>query len=233
MARKSAWHDDYWLLLLQAYLRKPVGVKPLYNREMVDLSMELHIAPQELRARMQQIAKLQTPRLERIWKNYGNSPIRLGRAVRLLRSMKGFGDADAFYDGVEVQETFEKDFRPIGQPTADGTHFGTLNAQHAALEQVLTPAMLIVVLNLYFLLTPSTMVSETPEVQETARLLRLKSGDVVELLTVFQCCDPYLNRTDVVFSPLLVPCQEVWQRFADDPNGLATLADELRAYFKS
>lgn len=224
MARKNVWHDDYWLLLMQAYLRRPAGVKPLYSREMVDLGMELHIAPQELRKRMQQIAQLQTPRIERIWRTYSKNPQRLARAVRLLRSMKGFGAADEFYEGVEVQETFEKDFRPIA-PTASGS-------EQATLEQRLTPAMLAMVLNLYFQLTPSTMVSETPEVQQLARLLKLKSDDILELLTVYQCCDPYLNRTDVVFSPLLVPCQQVWQRFADDPNLLAGYAEELRAYFK-
>ena len=31
MAKKSNWNDDYWLLVVQLYLRKPVGVKPLYS----------------------------------------------------------------------------------------------------------------------------------------------------------------------------------------------------------
>ena len=44
MAKKAVWHDDYWLLLMQAYLQRPVGVKPLYSRKMVELSLELHIA---------------------------------------------------------------------------------------------------------------------------------------------------------------------------------------------
>ena len=224
MAKKNVWHDDYWLLLMQAYLKRPTGVKPLYSRTMVDLGMELHIAPQELRERMQQIAQLQTPRIRRIWQTYSNSPERLKRAVRLLRSMKGFGAANEFFEGVEIQETFEKDFRPVVQP-ASGNNPATL-------EERLTPAMLAMVLNLYFQLTPSTMVSATPEVQQLARLLKLKSGDVVDLLTIYQCCDPYLHRTDVVFSPLLVPCQQVWQRFADDPVQLANYAEELRAYFK-
>jgi hypothetical protein len=216
MGKNTVWQDDYWLLLMQVYLRKPVGVKPLFSRDMVALSMELHIAPQALQERMKQIARLETPRIERIWQTYSDSPRRLARAVRLLREMKGFGAADEFYEGVEVQETFEKDFRPLAE---DGR---------------LTPAMLIMVLNLYFQLTPATMVSETPEVQQLARLLKIAGSDVVELLDVYQHCDPYLNRQEVLLSPLLLPCQQVWQRFGnDDPNRLADYAKELEAYFRS
>ena len=145
------------------YLRKPVGVKPLYSREMVALSMELHIAPKALRGRMEQIARLDTPRLERIWQTYSKSPQRLARAVSLLRGMKGFGAAAEFYEGVEVQETFERDFRPLAE---DGRF---------------TPVMLILILDLYFQLTPSTMVSQTPEVIQLARLTGLKAQDVPDL----------------------------------------------------
>ena len=67
MTKTSNWSDDYWLLLLQLYLRKPVGMKPLYSRSMVDLALELHIHPRVLFNKMCQIATLETPRLERIW----------------------------------------------------------------------------------------------------------------------------------------------------------------------
>ena len=67
MAKKAVWHDDYWLLLMEAYLQRPVGVKPLYSKTMVNLSLELHIAPESLQTRMQQIATLKTPRVERVW----------------------------------------------------------------------------------------------------------------------------------------------------------------------
>ena len=107
MVRNSQWQDDYWLLLMQIYLKKPVGVKPVYNRNMVELSLELHIAPEALNVRMQQLAHLNTPRIERIWQTYSGKPQRLARAVKLLREMKGFGSANEFYEGVEVQETFE------------------------------------------------------------------------------------------------------------------------------
>ncbi len=215
MAKKVEWHDDYWLLLMQAYLQKPVGVKPLYSRVMVGLSMELHIAPQALQARMEQIARLDTPRIERYWKTYASNPTSLARAVRLLREMKGFGAADEFYEGVEVQETFERDFRPLSE------------------DERLTPAMLILILDLYFQLTPSTMVTQTPEVAELARLLKLKANEVVQVLDIFQICDPYLERNEVTFSPLLLPCQQVWQRMVDkEPQQLHALAEELKEYFR-
>lgn len=201
-------------MLMQLYLRKPVGLKPLYHRDMVALSMELHIAPQALQSRMQQIARLETPRIERYWQMFSDNPRRLARAVKLLREMKGFGSAGNFYDGVEVQETFEKDFRPLAE------------------DERFTPVMLIMILNLYFQLTPATMVSETPEVQQLARLLKVKADDVTMVLGVFQYFDPYLNRRDNAASPLLEPCRQTWQRFGNiEPNQLAAHAEELKAYF--
>ena len=216
MAKNTVWQDDYWLLLMQIYLHKPVGVKPLYSREMVDLSVELHIAPQILRSRMQQIATLETPRIERIWRTYADNPRKLARAVKLLREMKGFGSAGDFFQGVEVQETFEKDFRPLAE------------------DERFTPVMLILLLDLYFCLSTITMVEETPEVQELAKLLKLKSSDIVMVLDVFQTCDPYLNREASVDSALLLPCQQIWQRYGNmEPHVLAAYAEELKEYFRS
>ena len=45
MAKHPLWNEEYWLLLLQLYQKKPMGVKPLYSKGMVDLSLELHIPP--------------------------------------------------------------------------------------------------------------------------------------------------------------------------------------------
>ena len=195
MAKNTVWQDDYWLLLMQIYLHKPVGVKPLYSREMVDLSVELHIAPQILRSRMQQIATLETPRIERIWRTYADNPRKLARAVKLLREMKGFGSAGDFFQGVEVQETFEKDFRPLAE------------------DERFTPVMLILILDLYFCLSTITMVEETPEVLELAKLLKLKPADD---------------------SALLLPCQQIWQRYGNmEPHVLAAYAEELKEYFRS
>ena len=216
MAKNTVWQDDYWLLLMQIYLHKPVGVKPLYSREMVDLSVELHIAPQLLRKRMQQIASLEKPRIERIWRTYSENPRKLARAVSLLREMKGFGAANDFYQGVEIQETFEKDFRPL----AEDARF--------------TPVMLILILDLYFSLSTITMVAETPEVQQLAKLLKIKLSDIVLVLDIYQTCDPYLNRDALIVSDLLLPCKQIWQRYGNmEPHVLAAYAEELKEYFRS
>ncbi len=216
MAKNSKWQDEYWLLLMQIYLQKPVGMKPMYCRAMVDLSIELHIAPNLLFNKMCQIANLETPRIEHIWETYGNNPRKLARAVSLWREMNGFNNALEFYEGVETTESFEKDFKPIAE------------------DEVLTPMMLILILDLYFRLTPITMVPETPEVQELARMMKLKSAQVADVLEVFQHCDPYLNRKDVTFSPLLIPCQQIWRRFGNaNTEDLASYANQLKAYFKN
>lgn len=214
MARNPLWRDEYWLMLMQIYLRRPVGVKPTYSRAMVDLSLELHIPPHQLHSRMEQIAVLGTPRLRYFWKQYSDSPKRLARAVRLLREMKGFGAADEFYDGVEVQETFERDFRPLPE------------------DPRFTPVMLIIILDLYFKLTPSTMVSDTPDVVELARLMHISPSDVVDVLDIFKVCDPYLGRLGLSFSPLLGPCRELWMKFEGDEGALLRqTAQELMDYY--
>ena len=215
MAKNSKWQDDYWLLLMEIYLQKPVGVKPMYSKKMVDLSLELHIAPNVLFNKMCQIANLETPRIEHIWEVYGSNPRKLARAASLLREMKGFNNAGLFYEGVETNESFELDFKPV----AEG--------------ETLTPVMLTLILDLYFRLTPITMVIETPEVQELAKLLKQKPQRVVEVLEVFQYCDPYLNRKDVTFDPLLLPCQQVWRRYGNaNTEDLASYAEQLKEYFK-
>ena len=215
MAKNSKWQDEYWLLLLQLYLQKPVGIKPMYSRGMVDLSLELHIAPNLLFNKMCQIANLETPRVERFWELYGNNPKKLKRAVNLLREMWGFNNAMEFYDGVETNESFEKDFKPI----ADGT--------------TLTPVALTLILDLYFRLTPITMVPETPEVQELAKLIKQNPEAVVEVLETFMHCDPYLNRKDVVMGDLVLACQQVWRRFGNaNPEELASYAEQLKEYYK-
>ena len=215
MAKITNWKDDYWLFMLQLYLRKPVGIKPMYSRAMVDLAMEVHVHPQVLFSKMCQIANLETPRIEHIWEQYGENPRKLSRAVRLLREMKGYGNAGEFYDGVETNETFEKDFRPLPE------------------DERFTPVALILVLDLYFRLTPGTMVSQTPEIRELAHLLNVKPADVVQVMEELQRIDPYLNRRDVLFSPLLKPCVDIWRRYGNtDTEELAQLAAELKEYYK-
>ena len=93
--------------------------------------------------------------------------------------------------------------------------------------------MLILLLGRDSRLTPNTMVVETLEVQELARLIKIPPLDVVDTMEVFQHCDPYLNRKDVTFSPLLLPCTEVWRRFGNaKTEELASYAAQLKEYFK-
>ena len=215
MAKNLKWQDEYWLLLMQIYLQKPAGIKPMYSKKMVDLSMELHIAPNVLFNKMCQIANLETPRIEYFWELYGNNPKKLKRAVNMLREMWGFNNALEFYEGVETQESFEKDFKPISAGS------------------VLTPVMLTLILDLYFRLTPITMVEETPEVQELAKQIKVKPQEVVEALEAFQHCDPYLNRKDVVMGDLVLACQQIWRRYGNaNPEDLASFAEQLKEYFK-
>ena len=216
MAKNAKWSDDYWLLLMQIYLQKPVGIKPTFHRKMVDLSLELHMPPNFLFNKMCQIANLETPRIEHIWETYGRNPKKLARAVSLWREMRGYGHADAFYEGVEVQETFERDFKPVNK------------------ETTMTPGMMTLILDLYFRLTPVTMVPETPEVQELAKLIKVRPQEVIEIMKLFQYCDPYLNRKDQPDSTLLAPCQEIWRRYGNaETEQLAAYAEQLKEYFRS
>ncbi len=215
MATHPLWSDEYWLLLLQLYQKKPAGVKPLYSRQLVKLSIELHIPPQNLYEQQFVLRQRNMPVMRLIWETYGDNQRKLNRDVRKLRALKGFGQPKEFYEGVEVKETFEKDFIPLPQ------------------NERLTPVMLIMILDLYFRLTPITMVTETPEVKEMAKTLKLAPAMVVEILDVFQFCDPYLNRDDLMISPLLLPCQEIWTRYGNDnPNKLSSLAAQLHEYFR-
>ena len=215
MAKNLNWQDEYWLLVMQLYLRKPVGVKPMYSRDSVFLSLELHIVPEQLFARQCEIAHLETPRIERMWEEYSRNPKRLTRAVQMLRSMIGFNNAGDFYDGVDVVETFEHDFRPL-----EG-------------EERLMPISLVLILDLYFRLTPPTRVRETPEVQELARKMKVRVELIVDVLDVFQYCDPYLKRRDVIIHPLLQPCQQIWGRYGNmDTQKLASYAVQLMAYYQ-
>ena len=209
------WNDEYWLLLLQLYLKKPVGMKPLYSRQLVDLSLETHVPPRYLYNQMFRLRHSNSPLLHLLWDTYGKQPKKLADDVKKLKRMKGFGKSEKFYDGVEIKETFEKDFRPLPQ------------------NKQLKPVMLIMILDLYFRLTPITMSPETPEVRQLAKLMHITPQLVADVMDVFQFCDPYLNRDDMIINPLLLPCQEIWNRYGNDnPETLSALAAQLRDYFK-
>lgn len=208
------WTDDCWPLLLQVYLRKPAGVKPLYSRALVELALELHVHPRVLFNKQCELASLSSPGVARLWQTYADSPRRLGKTVARLRAMRGFSHADTFYEGVALNETFERDFRPI-----------------AGCEP-LTPAMLALTLDLYFRLTPATMVARTPEVAALAQTMRVPVAAVTGALEAFQHCDPYLKRGAGTAGPLAVACRQVWQRYGNrQPSELEAVATQLRDYF--
>lgn len=208
------WQDDYWYLLLQLYLKRPIGMKPIYSRPMVELSIYLHIPPQALYQQMFQLRNQATPHMRQLVQRYADNPRALKKKADKVRLMRGFSNGDAFYNGVQTSETFERDFRPI-----DGC-------------EPLTPVMLIMILDLYFRLTPITMVASTPEVAELAMLMRVSAQQIEDVMDVYQIIDPYLKRTEFMVTPLFKPCQQVWQRYGNDsPEALAATAAQLRDYF--
>lgn len=213
MAKNALWSDEYWLLLMRLYLRKPEGVKPMYSKEMVKLALELHIPPQFLYEQMFRLRQLDTPRLERLWETYSKNPNKLARGIKKLRQMKGW--RDELFDGVEIIESWELDFKPL------------------PIHSAIMPITLIIILDQYFRLTPVTMVKDTPEIQELAKLLKLKPELIVEIMEIYQLCDPYLNKDMMIVDDLLYPCQQIWKRYGNDnPQKLAAYAAQLKEYFR-
>lgn len=212
----TSWTDDNYLFLLQIYLKKPAGVKPMYARRMIELSLELHIPPRELHRRMKQLESRAEANIEALWQRYAQHATRLKKDIERLRAMRGFNHAEAFYEGVVTKPTFETDFLPLDNNPA------------------MTPMMLIIILDLYFRLVPITMVAETPEVVELGKLMSLSPSAIVEVMCLFQVCDPYLYRSDMLHHPLLPACRQVWQRYGmANTETLAELATAMKAYFVS
>ena len=214
MAKHPLWNEEYWLLLLQLYQKKPMGVKPLYSKGMVDLSLELHIPPTYLHEQMFKL-RMMTPRITRLWEKYANKPGKLSHDIKMLRKMQGYGNAEAFYQGVKLNETFERDWEPL---EADPT---------------LTPVKLIIILDLYFQLTPITMVAETPEIINLGKLIKVSPKLIAEVMGVYQYCDPYLNRQQAPDSKLISACKDIWHRYGNgNPDKLNQLAINLQEYYK-
>jgi hypothetical protein len=63
-----------------------------------------------------------TPKIEQLWNTYGKSPKKLSREVSLLRQMNGFGHAEKFYENVEMNFSWEKDFKPCEGKSIPYTH---------------------------------------------------------------------------------------------------------------
>ena len=214
MANHPLWSDDYWLLLMQLYQKKPVGVKSEYSHPVVELGIELHIPPKTLHEQMRVLEQHDTPSLQRLWNNYADNTRRLARDAKRLRQMTGFGDSGLFYEGVDMAQSFERNYRPIDQQTD------------------ITPVMLVIILNLYFTLTPNTMVSETPEVLEMASVLGIKPEQIVNVLDVYQTFDPILKRHPLDSSPLVDEAQSTWHEYYNQPELLQENAEKLIEYFK-
>ena len=218
----TPWTDAYWLPLLQLYLKSPEGIKPLYSKPLVELGMKLHIHPSILYSRMFLLRKRDTPLIISLFDRYYDNRNKLARDVRKLWKMAGFGNAEAFYDGVETVETFERNFKPIR----------LIGNRVPEDMRKITPAMLVIVLDLYFRLTPQTMVEETPEIMELAKLLKLKPKTITGIMDIYQICDPYLKREGIIVSPLLAECHRIWNIYGnDDPTKLASLAAQLKDSF--
>lgn len=214
MAQQPIWHDAYWPLLIQLYMEKPVGMKPVYSKPLVDLGLELHVTPRYLRRMMAKLDEVASPSLKAMMASCKRNPKGFADMVARLKTMKGFGDEQAFFDGVEVVDGFEKDYKPVMQGSP------------------ITPMMLVIVLDLYFRLTPQTMVAATPEVAELARLTRVKPGDIAAALRGFCCCDPCIKTSDAVEQPLLAACNDVWHRYGNlEQDKLSALACRLKDYF--
>lgn len=213
MAIHPLWTDDYWPLVAELYLKAPVGVKSEYTRAVVDMALEVHVSPHAIVEQMQALEANATPSLQRIWNTYTDNPQRLKRDVKRLRQMAGFAQLDTFF-GSDAAEPFEHDYRPVCP------------------QSKLTPVMLTIILQLYFQLTTNTMVRETPEVKDTARLLALKPEEVVDVLKVFQTFDPILKREPLAPSPLTDEAQRIWQKYANEPQEvLAEKVEKLKEYY--
>ncbi|MFW9607108.1 MAG: hypothetical protein ACMV14_01545, partial [Prevotella sp.] len=72
MANHPLWQEEYWLPLMQLYLKKPVGVKAIYSRAMVELALELNIEPQFLYEQMFWLRQHSTPSLDLLWNKFIN-----------------------------------------------------------------------------------------------------------------------------------------------------------------
>lgn len=208
-------NSDYMVLLMQVFLKKPVGLKPVYSKDVVALAMELHTPPEKLYEEMMHMAWSPAPHIVKMLERYKKNTKLLDRHCKMVRSMEGLGNADVFYSGVALKETFEPNFRPIpGVPD-------------------MLPIGLVLVLDLYYRLTPSTMVEATPEVVQLARLMRVSPQRVTQALSAFRQCDPFCHRHPPVPEAMLKACRPVWRQWGNaDPMAIAARAALLAEYFK-
>lgn len=208
------WNDEYWPLLIWLYKRKPEGVKAVYSRGLIDIALFLHIHPSELHKKMMELRRLDTAFLKQLWEDY-KSQRKLNKDVKTLLNKEGYGTAGKIYEEIQTKESWELNFRPL------------------EVRNDLMPVQLIIILDQYFRLTPTTMVTQTEEIQELSRILKISPSLITQIMEIYQFCDPYLNRDDIMIDPLLFPCQDVWKQYGnEDTEKLATFASQLKEYFR-
>ena len=89
---------------------------------------------------------------------------------------------------------------------------------------------LIMTMYTYFLrnLSPVDSISSMIHFGPTIQPIR-----IVEIMEIFQLCDPYLNKDMMIVDDLLHPCQQIWKRYGNDnPQKLAAYAAQLKEFFK-
>ena len=156
-----------------------------------------------------------------IIKLYEGNARRLSRDVKQLRQMAGFGTGGLFFDDVCIDNDFERDYCPVADDTA------------------MTPAMLTLILNLYFQLIPDTMKATTPEVQLLAKRLHVTPDEVVQVLKLCLAEDPCIPEhrrerllgSSSAADPLPSLSQAVnklWHRYG---NGDAIMVEEAAERF--
>lgn len=225
MANREIWHDEYWLPLLQLFLKKPQGVKPIYSKPLVDLALELHFEPRRLHHYMMKLRQIDTPSLKHLWDTYANNPRKLSKEIKKIKQMNGFGNAEEFYAGVELSLSWELDFKPIAQ-------WKLLSGEEQRGSSPIKPVMLIPILDMYFHLTPITMVVETPEVIQMSKLIGLKPRLIVHIMDMFRLCDPNYSHDNLQKGPLYEPCAAIWARYGNNnQEDLSALAAQLKDYF--
>lgn len=216
MATKNKWSDQYWPLIIKAWLQKPEGTKSKDSKTVVDIANELRIDQDVICEKMTLLDKHESPLLQKLWKMYAKNPRRLNRDIKNLRQLSGFGDAEMFYEGVETARPVARIFLPV---TPDSR---------------MTPAILILILHVYFTLTPNCMVESTPEIIELAQLTKTPVEEIVKFMKVFQCFDPILQREPPVLSPIIHEAREIWEKYYELPQSRFDKdVEKIKEYFNS
>lgn len=217
MATRNKWSDQYWPLLIKAFLQKPEGPKAEGSKPVVDLAGELHIAQEIIYEKMLLLSRHESPLLQKLWDRYANNPRRLNRDIKRLRQLSGFGDADLFYEGVEqTTKPTQRIFLPVSPETR------------------MTPAILILILHVYFTLTPNCMVESTPEIVELSKLTKTPAEEIVKFMKVYQTFDPILRRNPAVLSPIIHQAREIWDKYYElSQSRFDKDVEKIKAYFNT